>query len=101
VCDNHLNHSKIFQNGIAKKACYYYMLFMAKSIKSKDSEILCTLLVAAREAVSLTQKQVADTGLITQSKLSKLENGQRKVDFLTLIHLAKLYKKDITFFIPK
>ena len=74
---------------------------MSKSIKSKDNQKLCVLLVAARESVNLTQKQVSETGLISQSELSKIENGQRGVDFLMVIQLAKLYKKDISFFIPK
>lgn len=58
-------------------------------------------LVEAREKAGLTQKQVAETKIIVQSELSKLENGARKVDFLLLIELAKLYNQSITFFIPE
>jgi len=62
---------------------------------------LSAKLVEAREKAGLTQKQVAETKIIVQSELSKLENGARKVDFLLLIELAKLYNQSITFFIPE
>jgi transcriptional regulator with XRE-family HTH domain len=65
---------------------------------SKDRRKLCALLVTAREEANLTQKNVASTGIISQSELSKIENGQRGVDFLMVVKLAKLYKKDISFF---
>lgn len=64
----------------------------------KNRRILSQKLIEARESRNLTQKQVANTGIISQTELSKIENGQRKVDFLLLIDLAKLYKKAISFF---
>ncbi len=36
---------------------------------------------------------------ISQSELSKIEKGQRKLESLTLEKLAKLYNKEVTFFI--
>ncbi|MBK5721462.1 helix-turn-helix transcriptional regulator [Dysgonomonas sp. Marseille-P4677] len=39
--------------------------------------------------------------MVTQSELSKLENGTRRVDFLLLIKLAELYNRPISFFVPK
>ena len=68
---------------------------------SKERDSLCGFLVQAREAANLTQKQVADTGIISQSEISKIENGQRKVEFVVLQKLAALYDKNINFFIPK
>jgi len=67
---------------------------------TKDRRKLTERLIEARESVPLTQRQVAATGIISQSELSKLEGGKRKVDFLVLVRLAKLYKKDISFFKP-
>jgi transcriptional regulator with XRE-family HTH domain len=58
-------------------------------------------LVKAREESKLTQKQVADSKIVSQSELSKIENGQRYIDFVTLIELAEFYKKDVSFFIKK
>lgn len=71
---------------------------MNKSSHTKNREMLCALLVKAREEASLTQKQVADTGLISQSELSKIENGVRKVEFIVLLKLAELYEKPIEYF---
>jgi transcriptional regulator with XRE-family HTH domain len=73
---------------------------MGKSDYSKNRKFLSQKLIDARENARLTQKQVAATGIISQTELSKLENGQRKMEFLLLIELAKLYKKDISFFKP-
>lgn len=63
--------------------------------------LLSAKLIEAREKAGLTQKLVAETGIITQSELSKLENSNRRVDFLFLIELAELYCQPITFFVPK
>lgn len=73
---------------------------MDKQEYLKKRRFLSTKLIEAREAAKLTQKNVADTKIITQSELSKLENGSRRVDFLVLLELAKLYHQPISFFIP-
>jgi transcriptional regulator with XRE-family HTH domain len=71
---------------------------MAKISYSKDRKALSALLVQAREHVNLTQKQVADTGIVSQSEISKIENGQRKVEFVVLVKLAELYDRPIEYF---
>jgi transcriptional regulator with XRE-family HTH domain len=71
-----------------------------KTIYSKKRKFLSLRLIEARENAGLTQSQVANTKLISQSELSKIENGQRRIEFLVLLTLAELYKKEITFFIP-
>jgi transcriptional regulator with XRE-family HTH domain len=73
---------------------------MTKISYTKDRKALCVLLVQARELANLTQKQVADTGIVSQSEISKVENGQRKVEFIVLVKLAELYKKSIDYFKP-
>jgi transcriptional regulator with XRE-family HTH domain len=73
---------------------------MPKSTYSKERKVLSQLLVEARESAGLTQNQVATTGILSQTELSKIENGQRKVEFLILVKLASVYKKDLKFFIP-
>jgi transcriptional regulator with XRE-family HTH domain len=71
-----------------------------KFIHSKASKELCQKLVKARENAGLKQSDVESIGLI-QSELSKIENGQRKVEFLVLVELAKLYGVDIYYFMPE
>lgn len=73
---------------------------MTKDTYLKDRKLLTSLLVHAREQASMTQKQVSETGIVSQSEISKIENCQRKVDFLLLLRLANLYGKDISYFIP-
>jgi transcriptional regulator with XRE-family HTH domain len=74
---------------------------MVKSLYTKRREQLTKRLIDARIECGLTQNDVAKTSIISQSELSKIENGQRKVEFLVLVDLAKLYNKDLDFFIPK
>lgn len=71
---------------------------MAKTSYKNERRLLCGLLVQAREEANLTQKQVSDTGIVSQSEISKIENGQRKVEHIALLKLAELYGKKIDFF---
>lgn len=73
---------------------------MGKNIYSTKDKILRQRLVEAREQANLTQEDVAKTGIISQSELSKIENGQRRVEYLLIIELSTLYNKEITFFDP-
>lgn len=73
---------------------------MSKSIYSKKRDFLSNRLIQAREEAKFTQLDVAETNLISQSELSKIENGQRRVEFLVLLDLARLYSKPIKYFIP-
>ena len=66
---------------------------------SKKRRYLSSKLIEAREIAGLSQKQVADSNIVSQSELSKIENGARRVDFLILMELAKFYNQSITFFI--
>ena len=52
----------------------------------------------ARMDAGLTQIQVARKLSRPQSFVSKVESGERRVDFVELQYLAKLYRKPISFF---
>ncbi|MCD7973373.1 MAG: helix-turn-helix transcriptional regulator [Candidatus Azobacteroides sp.] len=67
----------------------------------KRRELLSAKLIEAREKAGLTQNDVAKTGLISQTELSKIENSDRKVEFLFLVDLAKIYNQPIDFFISE
>lgn len=73
---------------------------MTKTIDSLERKKLSAKLIAAREAANLTQCQVERSLGLSQSELSKIENGQRKVEFLVLLKLAKFYNQSINYFIP-
>lgn len=55
-------------------------------------------LVQARHDAGLTQVEVATRLRKAHSFLSKCELGERRVDFVELQQLAKIYGKDISFF---
>ena len=73
---------------------------MNRNDYNKKRRYLSYKLIEAREKAGLSQKQVSERKIISQTELSKLENGARRVDFLVLIELAKVYNQSITFFIP-
>jgi len=54
----------------------------------------------ARVDAGLTQAQVAKMLSRPQSFVSKSESGERRVDFIELLHLAKIYGRPISFFEP-
>jgi len=53
----------------------------------------------ARLESGLTQSDVAKLLKQYQSYVSKCESGERRVDAVELVKYAKVYKKDIMFFL--
>lgn len=72
---------------------------MNKSIYSKNHRYLVKQLKKARKEAGLTQREVAQLLGKTQSYISKIESGQRRIDIVQLKKLAKIYKKNLNFFI--
>jgi len=56
-------------------------------------------LVEARKQAGFTQVEVAKRLGKARSFISKCELGERRVDFVELRQLAKIYGKDLRFFI--
>jgi len=74
---------------------------MAKSIYSKEHGFLVKRLKAARLEAGLDQKDAARLLKKSQSYISKIESGQRRIDIIQLRIFARIYKKDIDYFIKK
>ena len=72
---------------------------MSKAIYSKDHKYIVEQLKKARQEAGLEQEQVAKILRKTQSYISKIESGQRRIDVVALKEFAKIYKKDISYFI--
>ena len=72
---------------------------MAKTIYSKEHRILVERLKKARKEADLDQATVAKLLGVTQSHISKIESGQRRIDIVQLKRFAKVYKKKINYFI--
>lgn len=72
---------------------------MTKAIFSKDHLYTVEQLKKARHEAGLSQVEVVKLLSKTQSHLSKIEAGQRRLDIGQLKEFAKIYKKDLSFFI--
>lgn len=72
---------------------------MVKAIFSKDHKYTVEQLRIARQKAGLNQVEVAKLFGKTQSHVSKVEAGQRRIDIVALKEFAKLYKKPLDFFI--
>jgi transcriptional regulator with XRE-family HTH domain len=72
---------------------------MDKTIFTKAHRDLVDKLIRARKAAKLKQSDVAKKLGRTQSYISKIEAGQRRLDTVQLSELAAAYKKSLLYFI--
>ncbi len=72
---------------------------MGKTIYSKEHRTLVEKLKKARQEAGLDQSDVAKLLGFTQSYVSKIESGQRRIDIVQLKAFAKIYKKQIDYFL--
>ncbi len=72
---------------------------MDKTIFTKSHKDLVARLINARREAKLKQVDAAAKLGKTQSYISKIEAGQRRIDTVQLKELAAVYKKKITHFI--
>ena len=72
---------------------------MSKSIYSKEYKNTLEKLKQAKFEIGLKQEEVATRLKKPQSYISKIERGERRIDVVELQKLAKIYKKDINFFV--
>lgn len=74
---------------------------MTKAIYSKEHKFVVEQLKKARLEAGLDQEKAAELLKKTQSYISKVESGQRRIDIVQLKEFAKIYKKEVDFFIKK
>lgn len=72
---------------------------MSKEIYSKDHKYIVEQLKKARKEAGFEQSEVAKVLGRTQSYISKIESGQRRIDVIALKGFSKIYKKPLDFFI--
>jgi transcriptional regulator with XRE-family HTH domain len=72
---------------------------MTRSIQTKEYAYFIERLRKARLEAGLTQVEVAKKLKRPQSHISNVESGQQRVDVVELQTFAKIYNKDIGYFI--
>jgi len=72
---------------------------MTKAIYSKEHRYIVSKLKKARQEAGLSQTEVAKLLGKTQSHVSKVEAGQRRIDIIALKEFARIYKKSINDFL--
>jgi len=74
---------------------------MNKSIYSRMYKHMVGRLKSARRSVGYTQVEAGRKLGKDQTFVSKVESGQYRLDLIQLYYFAKLYKRDIKYFIGK
>jgi transcriptional regulator with XRE-family HTH domain len=69
-------------------------LNLAKTLGSRRHKALISLLIERREAIGMTQTQLADKLGEYQSLVARLESGQRRVDVVEFLELAEVLGLD-------
>lgn len=72
---------------------------MVDTIRTKEYADFVERLRKAREEAGLTQAEVAKKLKRPQSHISNVESGQQRVDVVELQFFARIYNKDINYFI--
>lgn len=72
---------------------------MPKTIHTNEYQKITERLKQARLDVGLTQDEVATKLKKPQSYVSKVEAGEQRLDVIELKNIAKLYKKEINYFL--
>ena len=70
-----------------------------RSRQTKEYAYFVERLRKAREEAGLTQTEVAKKLKGPQSQISNVESGQQRVDVVELQFFARIYNKDINYFI--
>lgn len=72
---------------------------MSKTIYTNEHKNLIAKLKSARLSAKFDQKTAAKRLNKSQSYISKMESGQRKVEIIQLKKFASIYKKPLNYFI--
>jgi transcriptional regulator with XRE-family HTH domain len=74
---------------------------MPRSVFSREYKRFCALLVEERKAAHMTQSDVARRLRKPQSFVSKYEAGERRLDLVEFLHIAKAIGFDPARFVER
>lgn len=74
---------------------------MTRSFFSEKYNRLCFLLIEARKVAGYTQVQLAEKLLRPQSFVSKYERGERRLDVVEFLEIAKALNIDMYVFLSR
>ena len=63
-----------------------------KALRSRRHRALCALLVAARKSAGISQHDLALRLKTSQSAVARIEMGERRVDVIEFLDLARVLK---------
>lgn len=69
---------------------------MAKTIRTEGHLALCKALLDARQARGLTQSELAKMLQCHQSFVARMESGERRIDVVELVVLARALDAEIS-----
>ena len=67
---------------------------LRKTLRSRGNKILIELLVSARQHAGLTQRDLAETLKRPHSFIGRIEAGERRVDVIAFIEIARVLGAD-------
>ena len=67
---------------------------MKKSVQSRRYKRFTALLAKARQEAGMTQQQIADALDKPQSFVAKYENGERRLDLIEFLEIARVLNVD-------
>jgi len=74
---------------------------VTKSVYTQQYRRFCALLIQARKAEGLTQVALAARLERPQSFVSKVERGERRLDVIEFLEVARVLRLDVVTFLSK
>ena len=65
-----------------------------KSLRSRRHRSFCSVLIAARKAAGLSQQELAKRVGTSQTVIARIEIGERRVDVIEFMDLARVLQID-------